>query len=165
MEKNNIRDKYIEECKKIDQNCRYTAETHHIIANRNKNSATWYQLVPAVIAAVLGVLVVTEQFPIWSIWLGVISASVSAMGGVLNPLKEYYDHLNAAKNFTILKQDANSLHKTFYVGMTDEELGDAVRNLHDRYNEVIKFVPPTDEKAFKKSQERIKSKVHELDEE
>lgn len=158
-----MREKYLNECKIIKENCEYTAETHHIIAARNKNLSIGFQLVPAIIAALSGVLVVGAVVPIWWGWLTVLSAVITAVASVLNPLKAYYDHLNAAKNFTALKHEARGLKDTFSSNMEDKEFFIAVKNLHDKYNNLVKFVPPTDEKSFNKGRERIKKGVHEPD--
>ncbi|MFA6536584.1 MAG: SLATT domain-containing protein [Candidatus Paceibacterota bacterium] len=158
-----MKDKYIKECEAIKQNCTYTGEAHHIIADKQKRLAGYFQIIPAVVAAVLGVLVGSGSVPSWFIWLSVISAVVAAVGNVLNPLKDYYDNLNAAKNFVTLKQDARSLEETFSAAMSDAEFATATKSLHDRYNDLVRFAPPTDKKSFEEAQKRVKSGVHELD--
>lgn len=158
-----MNEKYISECSAIEQNCTYTAETHHIIATKQKALSAWFQVIPAVVSALLGVLVGTGIVPFWFIWLSVISAIVAAVGNVLNPLKEYYDHLNAAKNFTCLKQDAYSLRETFCCSMSEAECHATVKSLHDCYNDLVKFAPPTDNDSFEKARIRVKEGVHRLD--
>jgi hypothetical protein len=157
------REKYIAELKQIKQNCEYTAETHHNIANVNKKMAIWFQTVPAVAAALSGLLVAGQVIPIWWAWITTISAVVAAVGTVLNPLKDYYDHLNAAKSFTILKHDARSLYETFESGMGDSTFQSNVKTLHERYNDLLRFVPPTNNSAFEKARRRIKSGIHQPD--
>jgi len=158
-----MRQKYNKECKSIEENCTYTAETHHIIALRNKKLSTGFQIVPAGVAAVLGVLVGGGVIPFWFIWLSVVSAVISAVGNVLNPMKEYYDNLNSAKNFTTLKHDARALCEVFSSKMDDKAYTIAVQALHERYNDLVRFAPLTDEKSFEKAQKRIKSGVHKPD--
>lgn len=158
-----MREKTSKECEAIQQNCTYTAETHHIIASKQKRMSTLFQIVPAVVSAILGVLVGGGIVPFWFVWLSVVSAVVAAVGNVLNPLKEYYDHLNAAKNFTSLKQDTRALKDTFSASMTDSEFQTATKSLHDRYNDLIRFTPPTDKKSFGEAREQVKSGIHELD--
>lgn len=82
---------------------------------------------------------------------------------MLDPLRGYYDHLNAAKNFTALKQRSRGLRETFSGNMTDERFATEVHALHDEYNNLIRFVPPTTEKAFEKARERIRRGVHRPD--
>lgn len=158
-----MRENYINECKTIVENCTYTAETHHIIAIRNKKLSLGFQLTPAVIAALSGLLVAGKVIPDWWIWLTVLSSVVTAVASVLNPLKEYYDHLNAAKNFTVLKHETRALKDVFGSNMKDEDFFLTVKNLHDKYNELVRFVPETNNKLFKKAQKRIKEGVHEPD--
>jgi hypothetical protein len=158
-----MREQYLKECNTICQDCTYTAETHHIIARKNKRLQIWLQLVPAVSAAFFSLLVVGTPVPAWVGWLAVISAVVTAVASVLNPLKEYYDHLNAAKNFTTLKHDARSLENTFSERMDDNALAVAVENLHQRYNDIIKLVPPTDKKSFEEARHVVKAGIHEPD--
>ena len=158
-----MKEKYLDECKIIKENCEYTAEAHHIIAVRNEKLSIKLQLVPAVVATLSGILVAGTVIPIFWGWLTVLSAVITAVASILNPLKTYYDHLNAAKNFTALKHEARSLRKTFSSNMKDEEFFVSVKNLHDKYNNLIKFVPPTDEKSFDKARKRIKIGIHESD--
>lgn len=156
--------KYLaKECKTIQDNCIYTAETHHIIASRNEKIAFWSQLAPAVIAALSGLLIVGQIIPVWWGWLTVISSVITAVANVLNPYKGYYDHLNAAKSFTILKQDARALCQTFSNGMNEKEFSAAVKDLHDRYNDIVRFTPPTDNKSFEEARKRVKAGIHEQD--
>lgn len=160
---NHMKKKYLEECKIIQQNCTYSAEAHHIIAKKNKRLSTWFQVVPAVIATLSGLLVAGSVVPVWFGWLTVISAVITAVANVLNPLKEYYDHLNAAKNFTAMKHDARTLGDVFNLRMDDSSLAVAVENLHQRYGDLIKFVPPTDNDSFEEASARIKDGIHEPD--
>jgi len=158
-----MRERYTNECKIIQQNCVYSAEAHHTIANKNKRLSTWLQLIPAVIAALSGVLVAGSIIPVWFGWLTVGSAIITAVASVLNPLKEHYDHLNAAKNFTVLKHEARTLGDVFSTRMDDNAFAVAVENLHQRYADLVRFVPPTDNEAFGQARERIKAGVHKSD--
>ncbi|HHT9139017.1 MAG TPA: SLATT domain-containing protein [Candidatus Wunengus sp. YC60] len=158
-----MRKQYLLECKHIQENCTYTAESHHILSDRGKRLGIWFQLVPTVIAAILASLVMLQMAPLVVNGLTVIAAVVSAVANVLNPLKDYYDHLNAAKNFTALKHDARALHELFSGNMNDKDFALAVETLHNRYNDLIRFVPPTDSKAFEEARKRIKEGIHEPD--
>lgn len=158
-----MREKYLEECNVIEQCCTYSAEAHHIIANKSKQLMTWLQIIPAIIASLSGILVAGEIVPIWFGWLTVVSAVITSITSVLNPLKEYYDHLNAAKNFTALKHEARALRGIFSARMNDDVFFGAVENLTKRYAEFIKFVPPTDDDSFYRARKKIKSGIHKPD--
>ena len=147
----------------IEQNCVYTAEAHHTIALRSKRLSGWFQIIPASIAAVLGVLVGGGVVPDWFVWLSVMSAVIAAVGNILNPMKDYYDNLNAAKNFTALKHDARALRDVFSSKMNDDEYMIAVQTLHSRYNDLLRFVPPTDEKSFERARKRVRDGIHKPD--
>src|SRR5258708_25390812 len=97
------------ECGRIEENCTYTAETHHIIAKRQRSWYTFFQLIPAIVSAVAGTLVVGNIVPPWVGVAALIAAIVTAMGTVMNPQQGYFEHLVAAKAFTALKHDARAL--------------------------------------------------------
>ena len=158
-----MKGQYLKECSTIENNCTYTAEAHHIIATDSRCLSTKLQIVPAIIASLSGLLVVGKLVPEWWGWLTVLSATISAVAGVIDPTRTYYEHLNAAKNFTVIKQKAHSLRETFSHDMTDKELNIAVRILHDQYCDLIRCVPPTDDEAFEKARKRIQDGVHQKD--
>jgi hypothetical protein len=148
-----MKEKYLDECKVIRQNCTYTAETHHTVALSAKRKAFWLEVVPAIIAAISSALVAA----------GFFSASVSAITAVLNPNKAYQDHLAAAKSFTALKHDARFLCNSQSVRLGDEALALAVENLHQRYNELLKSTPPTDSRSFERARKVVKAGLHDPD--
>lgn len=153
----------IEECKVVQQNCTYTAEAHHIIARRYGRLAFWLQLVPAIIAAITGVLAKAGYHTDTFIWFTVLSAAVAAVANVLNPQKTGQEHVAAAKGFTTLKQDARALHRSFGHAMTDDAFQVAVRNLHDRYNDLVRSTVETDEPSFQKAREKVQKGIHDPD--
>ena len=154
---------YIDEVKQIKQNCEYNAETHHVIAIRNKKFSLWLQVIPAIVAAITGALVAAGKSPTSLLVLTVLSSVIAAVASILDPNKNYQDHLSAAKNFTVLKHEARSLYETFGTRMTDEAFAVAVENIHRRYTDLIKMVPPTDDEAFMKAREKIQKRIHEPD--
>jgi hypothetical protein len=166
-----MREKYEAECSAIEQYCVYTAETHHIIATKKKRLGNFFQVTPAVIAAVLGAVAGADMLaPAASSlvtptmqWLSVVAAAVAAVSSVLNPFAEYADHLNAAKGFTILKQDARSLRSTFSESMTDDTFAASVKALHERYADLVRSSPETDKGSFDEARKTIKAGIHDLD--
>lgn len=158
-----MREQHIDECKVIQQNSTYSAEAHHQIATRAKRAAFWLEVVPAVCAAGTSALVAagiagTDLLPVT-----VLSGAITAVTAVLNPNKRYQEHLDAAKGFTSLKHDARFLGSAQAARLTDEAFAVAVENLHARYNDFLRAVPPTDERGFKTAQATIAAGVHEPD--
>jgi hypothetical protein len=152
--------RYIDECKQIQQNSTYSAETHHRMALRDKRLTFWLQVVPASIAAITGALVASGVSPNSLLWLTVLSAAVAAVSNVLNPQKSYQDNLAAAKGFTALKHDARFLHEAQSTNMTESEFRLAVVHLHEKYNDLIKVVPPTDPQLFEEARKVVQADIH-----
>lgn len=158
-----MKEKYINECKIIQQNCTYTAEAHHQMALGAKSKSLWLQVIPAVCAAFTGTLVSVGFASDELLILTVISSVVTAVAAVLNPNRSYQEHLAAAKSFTALKHDARFLHESTSYKLSDDAFAVSVDNLHQRYNEILKAVPPTDGKSFAKAQEIVQGGSHEPD--
>ena len=158
-----MKNKYIEECKIIQQNCTYTAEAHHQVALTEKRKATWFEILPAACAAITGTLVAAGWAPNSLLFITVITSVMTAVSAVLNPNKNYESHLDASKNFTALKHDARLMREAMSAKLNDEAFAVAVENLHVRYNELLKTVPPTTSKAFVKAQKIVQGDIHEPD--
>lgn len=158
-----MREKYVEECSVIQQNCTYTAEAHHWLATAAETKAFWLEVIPAICAALSSALVAAGILGNWLLPFTILSATVSAVTAVINPNKIYQDHLVAAKNFTTLKHDARFLREFQSTMLTDEALALAIDNLHQRYNELLKVTPPTDDKSFSKARKIIQAGMHEPD--
>jgi hypothetical protein len=157
------RQAFVTECDVIEQNATYTAEAHHIIAGQAHGKNLLYKIIPAIVTALSSILNVLGVYPKVFAVLTIVAATVTLVGSVLDPEKERQSHLGAAKGFTILKQDARALGKVYISRMSDERLDEAVRNLHDRYNDLVRAVPPTNKKAFEEASARIKSGIHKPD--
>lgn len=154
---------YLQRCLQLQENATYSAETHHILAKRWQ---MWYkavQLVPAVTSAIMGTLAAGQIVPHWTGTLALIAAIITAIGTVLNPLASYYEHLSAAKAFTILKHDAGEIKEVGSL-LSAEQMAERVRGIHNRYNDVVRLAPPTEDWAFEEARKRIKQGVHEPDE-
>ncbi len=158
-----MKEKYVEECAVIQQNCTYTAETHHIMAVCAKDKAFWLEVIPAVCAALSSALIATGILDVKLLPFTVLSATFSAVAAVVHPKEEYQEHLAAAQSFTALKHDARFLREAQSVSMSDDAFAIAVQNLHERYNELLKATPPTDEESFAKAQAVIQKGTHEPD--
>jgi hypothetical protein len=158
-----MKEKYIEECKQIQQNCTYTAEAHHRIARWNKGLSYVFQIIPAVIAAITSALVAASIKPPSWLWATVVASIISAVATIVDPNKKYQEHLSTAKSFTTLKHDARFLHEAKAQTMTDEAFCVAVESLHDKYNELVKMAPPTGSISFAIARKVVGSGIHEPD--
>jgi hypothetical protein len=158
-----MKEQYIEEVAVIQQNCVYTADAHHRLALSAKRKAFWLEVIPAVCAAASSALVATGIVDQSFLPVTILSASISAITAIVNPNKTYQDHLVAAKNFTTLKHDARFLREAQSTRLSEEALVLAVENLHQRYNELLKSTPPTDDKSFAKAREAVQAGMHEPD--
>lgn len=158
-----MKERFINECKIIQQNCTYTAEAHHQMASIQKSYSIWLQVIPSVCAALTGTLVAAGFAKTDLLFVTIISAVVSAVANVINPNKAYNEHLNAAKSFTTLKHDARFLHESLEITMSDDAFASSVQLLHKKYNDLVKIVPATNSKAFVRAQEVIKSGAHDPD--
>lgn len=152
----------IGECKRIWDDCRYTAEAHHIIAQRKERIALLAKLIPAILAAGSGAAVILGAES-WVAWFAVISGAVFGFASIANPDGQAHEHTKAAKEFTVLKHDARSLHKCFNIEMGQNEFNIAVRVLRERYNCIVRYSPKTTEDSFQKAGEKIKAGKHESD--
>lgn len=143
------------ECQVIEDNARHTAESHHIIASSSKSMAFWLEVFPAIIASLSGLLVVGEAIPAWWGWVTVVSAVITATSSIMGPHKSYYENLNAAKSFTVVKHRARSLHCSFATSFSEQEFLKEVRSLSEYYNQLVLLTPPTEEWAYKKAVKKI----------
>lgn len=155
-----MRRQLINESRTIYKYCRFNAEAHHILAAKNEKLSLIFQLIPAVLTtfAVLqinGIPFAQWANPIWS-WIAATSSIITAVSTILNPMKNYFDHLNAAKSFIVLKHDARILFETLYSSMEDKELELEVKSLHERYNYLVKSVPPTSSQAYNQAEKKIR---------
>jgi hypothetical protein len=155
-----MRQKYIDECKQIQQNALYSAETHHTLSSFYNIVSFFSQAVPAATAAISSGLVTAGKSPSGWLLLTVVSASIAAIANILNPKTYQQDHLNAAKNFTIIKNNARAMHEAFSSRLSDDALAVAVENLHNRYNDLVRVVPPTTNWAFWFARKRIQKNLH-----
>lgn len=158
-----MKDAYKDECRIIEENCTYTAGIHHIIANKKHKMATRLQIVPAIITAIAGTIALADYYPALFGFLSVTSAVTTAVASILDPSRAYQDHLNAAKNFTVIKHDSRALRETFSLRLDDSEFAVKVEELHRRYNELIKIVPTTNKESFEEARNTIKAGIHEPD--
>lgn len=165
-----VRDCLIKECKTIAENSLYTAQAHFEVANEKENWRKRLLTIPAVVAATGAIAAVafslSDTFAGAKLFIDglvAVSASVSAVASFLNFDKQVGNHYQAAKSYTLLRHDANSLEQTFSKVLTDDEFKQKVESLRDRYSTLVQATDATDEKAFSKARENIQSGRFEMD--
>ena len=152
----------ITECRQIEGDCEYTAETHYGIAADADKVSFWVKFLPAAAAAAIGVALLSGA-PDWVAWFSVISGVAFAVQSILNPDKKREEHSQAGKFYTSLKHESRSLYQTFYKEMDRNSFSIMVRLLRERYNMIAKLTPQTTVKNFEKSRLRIKAGRHKPD--
>jgi len=157
----------VTQCKQIQEDSTYTAETHHIIGCTLSKHAFWMKLIPALITVASAFVLLMgwsgEGKPNWAAWVTLLSGIVTTLSVVMEPEKQARSHLFAAKAFTILKRDARSAHESVRHFVGENEFFNNVRLLGERYNLLVQSSPATDNKAFRKASDRIKAGIHEAD--
>jgi len=155
-------DSLITECKQIQEDSTYTAETHHIISHRLSKRVFLYKLIPVSIT-VLSAFALLLGAPDWVSWITLLAGTVTMLNIFMEPEKKSKDHLFAAKNFTVLKHEARSLNEAFKDFMTEEEFYHNVKRLREKYNLLVQYSPSTEKEAFEEARERIQAGVHKAD--
>ena len=149
----------IKECMRIEEDSMYSAETHHQIATSAKKTAFYIKFIPAVIAALSGILILAGVSIVVA-WLSVLSGFILAITAVLDPDRKKNDHIKTAKDYTVLKHDSRALYQTFAREMGSSEFYISTRLLRERYNNVVNNSHETGDKAFEKARDKIKAGRH-----
>ena len=149
----------IDECRRIEDDCLYTAEAHYLGATKAGTVAFWVKLIPAIAAAASGAALLS-RLPNWIAWFSVIAGVAFALQSILNPDKKREEHSQAGKCYTALKHESRALYETFYKEMDRESFHVMVRILRERYNMTAKLTPQTSIKDFEKGRVRIKAGRH-----
>jgi len=152
-------DHLVHECKRIEEDSMYNAETHHQIAASAKRKAFLIKFIPAVIAAISGILILVGIHTVVA-WLSVLSGFFLAIAAVLDPDRKKNDHIKTAKDYTILKHDSRSLYQAFAQQMSPSEFYISTRLLREKYNNIVNNSPETDNEAFEKARDKIKGGRH-----
>jgi len=152
-------DHLIDECRRIEEDCLYNAETHYTMASGFSRVGFWVKLIPAIAAAVSGAVLLGGA-PNWIAWFSVIAGVAFALQSIMNPDKQYQEHSQAGKSYTALKQESRSLYQTFCKEMDRNSFSTMVRILRERYNMIATMTPQTTVKAFEKGRKKIKTGRH-----
>jgi len=152
----------IKECMRVEEDCMYNAETHHQIAAKAKKVAFSIKFIPAVIAALSGILILVGVSIVVA-WLSVLAGFILAIASVLDPDRKKNDNIKTAKDYTVLKHDSRALYQAFALELSPSEFYISTRLLREKYNNIVNNSPETNDKAFEKAREKIKAGRHRPD--
>lgn len=152
-------DHLIGECRRIEEDSTYTAETHHVLRARDETWGKALKAIPAVAAAAAGTAAVAAH-PIIAAACALVAAVVGALFAVLDPDRAAREHLVAAKGFTSLKHDARFLADVMRFELAREQLAASVQRLRERYNQIAEHAPPTTDRAFERARQKVRAGRH-----
>jgi hypothetical protein len=152
-------------CRRIEENCLYTGQTHfEMAAQKAKRAKGWLVLFPSLVSAASG-LAVALGAPGWVGGFAAVSGVISGVATFLGVDKEANAHETAGKLLTQLRHEARALCDTYAPDMPVELFASQVRALDNRYGAFVASLPLTDEKAFEKVRARIRSGTFQYDSE
>jgi len=149
----------INEYRRIEDDCKYSAEAHYIIAADADRVSFFVKIIPAIAAGVSGTALLLGA-PNWVAWFSVISGVAFALESIIGPEKKREEHSQAGKHYTALKHESRSLYQTFHKEIDRKSFATHVQILRERYNMITKLTPQTTLKAFEKGRTRIKAGRH-----
>ncbi|MGK3985111.1 SLATT domain-containing protein [Sorangium sp. So ce136] len=145
------------ECKRIEENCLYTGQTHFEMASQKaKQASGWLVLLPSLVSAGSG-LAVAIGAPSWIGAFAAVSGVVSGVATFLGVGKEASAHETAGKLLTQLRDEARALREAHWHELSAEQLAREIRAFGQRYQAYVASLPLTDNAAFEKVRKRVKS--------
>jgi hypothetical protein len=147
------------ECKKMEEDALYTAETHFQMAYNHKQVSFWVRFIPALVTGISGTLIILG-FPNWVGWLSIIGAIAIAFGNIQGAERSMKEHTEIAKKFKTIQHTARYLYKTKQYLISVEEFFEEVDSLRKETNELILVAPQTSDKYFYKARKKIKEGIH-----
>lgn len=155
----------LSECRKIEENSLYTAQTHFEMASQKaKRASGWLVLLPSLVSAASG-LAVAIGAPAWVGAFAAFSGVVSGVATFLGVGKEASAHEMAGKLLTQLRDEARALRETYSSDLSIEHFATEVRALGNRYRAFVASLPLTEERAFEKARAKIRSGLFQFDSE
>jgi len=152
----------LDECKTIDENCLYTAQTHFVMTQTAQKKVWRLVFWPSLLAVLTGGITAFGG-PDWWGAIGAIAAGLAGLATVLGADRDVVAHSAAGGLMTSMRHEARALHETFWKEMSKKELYYEIRRLHDKYNNLRLALGPTDNAAFEVARKRIKEGIFEPD--
>jgi hypothetical protein len=161
----NNSDHLLAACRRLEENCLYTSQTHFEMASQKATRAKgWMVLLPSAISSVSG-LIVALGAPGWVGAFAAIAGVVSGVATFLGVDKDATAHEMAGKLLTQLRHEARALSDTYSPDMPVDRFAADLRALENRYGAFVASLPLTDDKAFEKVRGKIKSGTFQYDSE
>jgi hypothetical protein len=153
------RDHLIAACRRIEDDCTYTGQTHfEMAAMKSRSAKGWLVFLPSMVSASSGLAVALGVAG----WVGAFAAlagTISAVATFLGVDKEATAHEMAGKLLTQLKHEARALREADAPDLSVESLAAQVRVLTNRYGAFVASLPVTDNKAFQRVRARLKARA------
>lgn len=153
----------VAECKKIEENCLYTGQTHFAMAaSSGRKVKVWLMLIPSIIGAGSG-LAVALGAPTWIGAFAAFTGIVTSVATFLGIDRESIAHETAGKLLTQLRDETRALREAYSPNMTPEQFATDVRALGNRYRAFVASLPLTSDDAFEKARKKVKDGVFQFD--
>lgn len=155
----------VQECKRIAEDSLYTAQAHFETARLADIRERWVMLiVPSFVAAVSSILVAVGPTG-WK-WLAAVAAAASLVATVAGYLRvdaRAALQTQAGNAFTTLRHQARLLAELANT-LEPSDLRERVTRLTERYEDLVRATPLTDNRAFNIARSRVKQGIFLRDE-
>ncbi|MCA9610577.1 MAG: SLATT domain-containing protein, partial [Myxococcales bacterium] len=144
-------------CKRIEDDCLYTAQTHFEMASQKARRAKgWLVLLPSVVSSGSG-LAVALGAPAWVGGFAALAGAISAAAAYLGVERDASAHEVAGKLLTQLRHEARAVRDSYSPNVTSGQFEGQVLALQQRYGAFVASLPLTDDDAFEKARKRIQA--------
>lgn len=145
-------------CRRIEENCLYTSQTHFDMASREaKRARFWLQLLPSLVSASSGLLVAVGCVKPWVAAFAALAGAVSGVAAFLGVEKDATAHEVAGKLLTQLRHEARAARDACLSTLAPGQVEAQVLALEHRYSAYVASLPLTDSATFERVRARIKS--------
>jgi len=153
-----IKEKLIDEAKRIEEDSLYSAKGHFEAANKWRNIHLWLGLPTAVLAALSGVSALA-QFDFHDILAAFLAILVTALASVitfLNPNEKASSHQDAGNKYNSLRNKVRIFHEIDCVGKSSvEELTERLKEFAGLRDELNQTSPQIPREAYEKARKGI----------
>ncbi|MEG3135652.1 SLATT domain-containing protein [Rouxiella sp. T17] len=165
---NQLIDKIVDECHRIEEDALYSSKSHYNVSSRWEKFNLILGVPLSVLAAVTGIAAL-KNLPNATIIISFILTILTALNTALNPSKKGSLHKSAAGDYNILKNEVRvfreiDLHDTV---LTEKDLRSKLKVYSDRRNQLNHSSPNIPQWAYKKTQQDIKNNfaIYQIDKE